>query len=57
MKVSRSVIKFCIKYHLVILKRTEKVMMRAMCGVKLIEKRRSQELMTYEFAGFKGYFG
>ena len=25
--------------------RTEKAMMRAMCGVKLIEKRRSQELM------------
>ena len=25
--------------------RTEKAIMRAMCGVKLIEKRRSQELM------------
>ena len=35
--------------------RTEKVMMRAMCGVKMIEKKR--EPRTYEFAGFKGYFG
>ena len=26
--------------------RTEKAMMRAMCGVKIIEKRRSQELMS-----------
>ena len=25
--------------------RTEKAMMRAMCGVKIIEKRRSQEVM------------
>ena len=33
-----------------ILRRTEKGMMRAMCGVKLIEKK-SQELK--EFAGFK----
>ena len=29
-----------------VLKRSEKAMMRAMCGVKLIEKRRSQELMS-----------
>ena len=29
-----------------ILRRTEKAMMRAMCGVKLIEKRRSQEIMS-----------
>ena len=29
-----------------ILRRTEKAMMRAMCGVKIIEKRRSQELMS-----------
>ena len=36
-----------------ILRRSEKAMMRAMCGVKLIQKIRSQEL---EFAGFKGYF-
>ena len=29
-----------------ILRRTEKAMMRAMCGVKLIRKRRSQEVMS-----------
>ena len=29
-----------------ILSRTEKAMIRAMCGVKMIEKRRSQELMS-----------
>ena len=29
-----------------ILKRTQKSMMRAMCGVKMIENRRSQELMS-----------
>ena len=29
-----------------ILRRTEKAMMRAMCGVKMIEKRRSQELLS-----------
>ena len=29
-----------------ILRRTEKAMMRAMCGVKIIEKRRSQEVMS-----------
>ena len=29
-----------------ILRRTEKAMMRAMCGVQIIEKRRSQELMS-----------
>ena len=29
-----------------ILRRTEKAMMIAMCGVKMIEKRRSQELMS-----------
>ena len=28
------------------LRRTEKAMMRAMCGIKIIEKRRSQELMS-----------
>ena len=27
-------------------RRTEKAMMRAMCGVKLIKKRRSQKLMS-----------
>ena len=31
--------------------RTEKPMMRAMCGVKMIEKKESR---AYEFAGFKG---
>ena len=29
-----------------ILRRTEKAMMKAMCGVKIIEKRRSQELVS-----------
>ena len=29
-----------------ILRRIAKAMMRAVCGVKLIEKRRSQELMS-----------
>ena len=28
------------------LRRTEKAMMRAMCGIKMIEKRSSQELMS-----------
>ena len=37
-----------------ILRRTERAMMRTMCEVKIIEKRRNQEL---ELAGFKGYFG
>ena len=32
--------------EMAILRRTEKAMMRAMCGVKIIEKRRSQELMS-----------
>ena len=31
---------------MVILRRTEKTMMKAMYGVKIIEKRRSQELMS-----------
>ena len=34
-----------------ILKKTEKAMMRAICGVKIIEKRRSQELIN--LLGFK----
>ena len=34
-----------------ILKRTEKSVIRAMCGVKLIKKRRSEELM--ELLGLK----
>ena len=29
-----------------VLRRTEKAIMRAMCGVKMMEKRRSQELMS-----------
>ena len=29
-----------------VLKRTEKAMMRAMCEVKMVEKRRSQERMS-----------
>ena len=29
-----------------ILRRTDKAMIRAICGVKLIEKRRSQELTS-----------
>ena len=29
-----------------ILRRTEKAMMKTMCGVKLIEKRKSQELIS-----------
>ena len=32
--------------EMAILRRTKKFMMRAMCGVKIIEKRRSQELMS-----------
>ena len=34
------------KNEMAIFRRTEKAMMRAMCGVKLIEKRRSQQLMS-----------
>ena len=32
--------------EIAILRRTEKAIMRAMCRVKIIEKRRSQELMS-----------
>ena len=32
--------------EMAILRRTEKAMMRAMCGVKVIKKRRSQELVS-----------
>ena len=32
--------------EMAILRRTEKAMMKEMCGVKLIEKRRSQELIN-----------
>ena len=34
------------KNEMAILRRTERAMMRAMCGIKIIEKRRSQELMN-----------
>ena len=34
------------KNNMAILRRTEKAMMRAMCGVKLIEKRKGQKLMS-----------
>ena len=38
---------WCLRENeMAILRRTEKAMMRAMCGVKIIEKRRSQELMS-----------
>ena len=37
---------WCLRENeMAILRRTEKAMMTALCGVKLIEKRRSQELM------------
>ena len=46
---------WCLRENeMAILGRTEKAMMRAMCKVKVIEKRTSQE---FEFAEFKGYFG
>ena len=34
------------KNEMAILRRTKKAIMRAMCGVRLIEKRRSQELTS-----------
>ena len=34
------------KNEMAILRRTEKAMMRAICGVRLIEKRRSSELVS-----------
>ena len=38
---------WCLRENeMAILRRTKKAMMRAMCGVKIIEKRRSQELMS-----------
>ena len=38
---------WCLRENeMAILRRTEKAMMRARCGVKMIEKRRSQELMS-----------
>ena len=47
---------WCLRENeMAILRKTEKATMRAMCTVKIIEKRRSQELMS--LLGFKGYFG
>ena len=44
---------WCLRENeMAILRRTEKAIMRAMYGVKIIEERR-----TYELAGFKGFFG
>ena len=38
---------WCLRENeMAIFKRTEKAMMRAICGVKIIEKRRHQELMS-----------
>ena len=38
---------WCLRENeMAILRRTEKAMMRAMCGVKIIEIRMSQELMS-----------
>ena len=38
---------WCLRENeMAILRRTEKAMMRAMCGVEMIEKKRSQELMS-----------
>ena len=34
------------KNEMAMLRRTEKAMMRAMCGIEIIEKRRSQELLS-----------
>ena len=36
---------WCLR-EMAILRRTEKARIRAMCGIKMIEKRRSQELMS-----------
>ena len=38
---------WCLRENeMAILRRTENAMMRAMCGVRLIEKRSSQEIMS-----------
>ena len=38
---------WCLRENeMAILRRTKKAMMRAMCGVKIVEKRKSQELMS-----------
>ena len=47
---------WCVRENeMAILRRTEKAMMRAMCGVKIILKKK--EPRSYEFAGFQKYFG
>ena len=38
---------WCLRENEMAISRTEKAMMRAMCRVKLIEKRRSQKLMSF----------
>ena len=39
---------WCLRENeMAILRRTEKAIMSAMCGVKMIEKRRSKELMSF----------
>ena len=46
---------WCLRENeMAILRRREKAMMRATCGVKMIEKRRSQEFMS--FLGLKQWF-
>ena len=52
---ARHLVSGLIENEMVILRKTEIAMMRTKCGVKLIEKRRSQELMSLQ--GFKEYFG
>ena len=43
---------WCLRENeMAILRRTERVMVRAMCGVKLMEKRRTEDLM--EMLGLK----
>ena len=37
---------WCLRENEMAILRTKKAIMRAMCGVKIIEKRRSQELMS-----------
>ena len=38
---------WCLRENEMAILRTEKAMMRAMCEVKIIEKRRNQELMSF----------
>ena len=39
---------WCLRENEMAVLRTEKAMTRAMCGVKLIEKKRSQELVSLQ---------